>query len=122
MPVAYSADLRRRVIAAWEGQEGSQRQLADRFKVSLTFVRNLLRHYRSSGHVEAKRRGATLNPKISDEQLLIVQQLINAKNDALLSELCEQFSKRTAIKVSISTMHRAVQRLQLRHKKNSICQ
>lgn len=122
MPVAYSADLRRRVIAAWEGQEGSQRQLADRFKVSLTFVRNLLRHYRSSGQVEAKRRGATLNPKISDEQLLVVQQLINAKNDALLSELCEQFSKRTAIKVSISTMHRVVKRLQLRHKKNSVCQ
>lgn len=122
MPAAYSADLRRRVIAAWEGHEGSQRQLADRCKVSLTFVRNLLRHYRASGQVEAKRRGGTLNPKISDEQLLVVQQLIDAKNDALLSELCEQFAKRTAIKVSISTMHRAVQRLQLWHKKNSVCQ
>lgn len=53
MPIAYSADLRYRVIAAWQNREGSQRQLAQRFKVSLSFVRNLLRHYRQTGRVEA---------------------------------------------------------------------
>ena len=42
MRVAYSEDLRSRVIAAWEAKEGSQRQVAQRFKVSLSFVRNLL--------------------------------------------------------------------------------
>ena len=60
MPVAYSVDLRRRVIAAWENKEGSQRQLAQRFKVSLSFVRNLLRQYRSSGQVEAASAGRIL--------------------------------------------------------------
>ncbi len=50
MPVAYSEDLRRRVVEAWEAMSGSQRQLSQRFKVSLSFVRNLLRHYRESGH------------------------------------------------------------------------
>ena len=48
MPVSYSSDLRRPVIIAWEAKEGSQRQLAERFKVSLSMVRNLLRHYRYS--------------------------------------------------------------------------
>ena len=43
MPVAYAKDLRVRVIAAWEANVGSQRQIAQRFKVSLLFVRNLLR-------------------------------------------------------------------------------
>ncbi|MDF5731750.1 MAG: hypothetical protein PUP92_28025 [Rhizonema sp. PD38] len=33
------------MISAWETKEGSQRQLAQRFKVSLSFVRNLLRRY-----------------------------------------------------------------------------
>ncbi|WP_248277700.1 hypothetical protein [Brasilonema sp. UFV-L1] len=46
MPVSYSGDLRRRVIIACVAKEGSQRQLTQRFKVSLSFVRNLLRHYR----------------------------------------------------------------------------
>lgn len=117
MPVAYSVDLRRRVIAAWKCQEGSQRQLAERFKVSLSFVRNLLRHYRQSGQVEAKQRGGYLQPKITDEHLAVVQALVEAQNDALLSELCERFAQRTGIEVSIPTMHRAVQRLDLRSKK-----
>lgn len=41
---------------------GSQRQLADRFKVSLSFVRNLLRHYHCDGTIEPKRRGGYLEP------------------------------------------------------------
>ncbi|MEA5600373.1 hypothetical protein [Nostoc sp. UHCC 0252] len=44
MPVSYLGDLRRRVIAGWKAKEGSQRHLAQRFKVRLSFVRNLLRH------------------------------------------------------------------------------
>jgi transposase len=39
----YSLDLRQRVLDAWQRREGSQRQLAARFSVHLTFVRNLLR-------------------------------------------------------------------------------
>lgn len=43
MPVAYSTDLRTRMIDAWNAKEGTQRQLAERFKVSLSFVKRVLR-------------------------------------------------------------------------------
>ncbi|WP_242054112.1 helix-turn-helix domain-containing protein [Nostoc sp. FACHB-888] len=66
MPVSYSVDLRRRVIAAWEAHDGSQRHLAQRFKVSLSFVRNLLRHYRQNGEIEAKKRGGHQKPTIQN--------------------------------------------------------
>ncbi|MEH2078489.1 MAG: hypothetical protein V7K89_00270 [Nostoc sp.] len=62
MPVFYSKDLRERVIMAWEAKEGSQRKLAQRFKVSLSFVRNLLRQYRANGQIEAKRREGYQKP------------------------------------------------------------
>jgi transposase len=39
MPAPLSIDLRQRIIAAYEAKEGSQRQLAERFKVSLSFIR-----------------------------------------------------------------------------------
>lgn len=120
MPVAYSGDLRRRVIDAYEAKEGSMRQLAQRFKVSLSFVRNLLRHYRTNGQIEAKQRGGYLQPTIQDEHLTIVKSLIEDKNDLLLKELCDRLKERTGISVSITTMHRAVQRLDLRRKKNSL--
>lgn len=122
MPVAYSPDLRRRVIDASLAKEGSQRQLALRFKVSLSFVRNLLRHYRETGKVEAKRRGGYLRPTIDGERMQVVQRLLEEQNDALLSELCERFAEHTGITVSVPTMHRSVQRLRMTSKKNGVCQ
>ena len=119
MPVAYSTDLRRRVVEAWQNQEGSQRQLAQRFKVSLSFVRNLLRHYRATGQIEAKRRGGVLRPVIDGENLQLVQRLLEEQNDALLSELCKRWQERTGIRVSVPTMHRAVQRLRMSYKKTT---
>ena len=35
----YSIDLRQKTIEAYQNQEGSQRQLAKRFKVSLSFIK-----------------------------------------------------------------------------------
>jgi putative transposase len=51
---AYSIDLRQKIIDAHNNEEGSQRQLAKRFSVSLSFVQSLLRRFRFCGTVEAK--------------------------------------------------------------------
>ena len=53
----YSPDLRLRVLRAYQNKEGYMRQIAQRFQVSLTFVRNLLRHYRTTGSVNPKQHG-----------------------------------------------------------------
>lgn len=52
----YSPDLRLRVIRAYQNKESSQRQIAQRFQVSFTFVRNLLRYYRNTGTVNPKQQ------------------------------------------------------------------
>lgn len=122
MPVSYSGDLRRRVIAAWEAKEGSQRHLAQRFKVSLSFVRNLLRHYRQNGEIEAKQRGGHQKPTIQNEHLILIRSWVEEKNDLLLSELCDRFAESTGVRVSIPTMHRAVEKLGLRCKKKVFTQ
>ncbi|MHC5674928.1 helix-turn-helix domain-containing protein [Nostoc sp.] len=88
MPVSYSKDLRERVIMACVAKEGSQRQLAQRFKVSLSFVRNLLRQHRANGEIEAKQRGGYQKPTITNEHLSLIQSLVEEKNDLLLRELC----------------------------------
>ena len=117
MPAPYSPDLRQRVIDAYEAKEGSQRQLAERFKVSLSFVRDLMRHYRSHGQVEPKPHDGGAVAKVVTPQLPVVEQLVNAQPDALNSELCERFAQNTDIKVSVRAVHRAVQRLELSYKK-----
>ena len=52
----------------------------------------------------------------------MVQRLIENKPDISLQQLCEQLEERTQIKVSKPTMCRAVQRLEMRRKKNTVCQ
>ena len=117
MPKPYSVDLRNRVIVAWAAQEGSQRQLADRFKVSLSFVRNLVRRYRETGQVEPKQCGGYEKPIIEGQYLNMIKAWIDEKNDLLLSELCDRLREKTGINVSIKTIHRALQKLGLRRKK-----
>lgn len=117
MPGPLSIDLRQRVNAAYQAKEGSQRQLAERFKVSLSFIRYLTRRYRQTGGVEPKPHGGGAVAKLGDSQLPIVKELVEAQPDALLKELCERFAQKTGVNVSVTTMQRAIQRLGLSVKK-----
>lgn len=76
MPVAYFPVLDTRIIAAWKAKEGTQRPLAERFKVSLSFVQWVLQHYRQTGETTAKPRGATLAPTLSGTHLNVVKNLM----------------------------------------------
>lgn len=118
MPAPYSLDLRQRVIEAYQAKEGSLRQLAERFKVSLSFVRDLTRRYRETGQLvprKAHRGGA--KAKLGGAEVTVVEQLVTAQPDALLSELCERLAEKTEVTVSVATMHRTVVRLGLNYKK-----
>jgi transposase len=117
MPAPLSVDLRQRILAAYEAKEGSQRQLAKRFKVSLSFIRDLRRHQRETGSVQAKPHGGGAVAKLGKEHLPIVEALVTAQPDALLEELCERFAQQTGVEVSVSTMQRAVCQLKLSVKK-----
>ena len=93
------------------------RQLAERFKVSLSFIRDLTRRYRETGKVEPKPHGGEAVAKLGVAKLPIVQALVKTQPDALLEELCERFATKTGINVSVSTKGRAVQKLGLSVKK-----
>lgn len=121
MPAAYSRDLRQRVIDAYKAREGSQRKLAERFKVSLSFVQRVIRRQKETGKVSPKAHGGGAKALLAQAELEKVQQLVATQPDALLSELCERLAAQTGIVVSVTTMHRAVKRLKLTTKKNSLC-
>ena len=116
---AYSVDLRQKVIDAYNQQEGSQRQLAKRLRVSLTFIENLLKRYRTDGTVEPRAHGGGQVAKLSPEQEAVVADLVAENNDAILVELCDQLEQRVGVRISRATMGRYVQKLKLTRKKNS---
>ena len=74
---AYSIDLRQRILSAWQNKEGSQRELAKRFQVSLSFIRDFLRRYRETGEIAAKPQGGDRRSKLND----IEQELLKGNGD-----------------------------------------
>ncbi len=114
---AYSIDIRQKVIDAYNNQEGSLRQLAKRFSVSLSFVQRLLKRYHQSGTVEPKPHGGGKPAKLSSEQILLVKTLVEEDNDAILVELCERVQQRIGVKLSRATLGRITQKLKLTRKK-----
>jgi len=115
---AYSVDLRQKIIDAHNQQEDSQRQLAKRFRVSLTFIENLLKRYRTDGTVEPLAHGGGQVAKLSPEQQAVLLALIQEDNDAILVELCDRLEQRVGVCISRATMGRYIQKLKLTRKKN----
>jgi transposase len=118
---AYSLDLRRRVLEAWQRGEGSQRQLATRFAVHLTFVRNLLRHYRQSGSLAPKPHGGGRRPLAAGPVVERLAQMVAERPDDTLDEHRTRLAAEGGPAMSRATMGRALQRLKLTVKKKPPC-
>src|SRR5882672_6193498 len=105
----YSQDLRQRVVDTVQRREGSLRQIARRFLVSVSFVTRLLKQYRSTGSPQPKPHGGGHPPALGPEDLERLRELIRQQPDATLKEL------RQRLGVSCSTMAigRALAKLKL---------
>jgi len=114
---AYSLDFRQKIVDTYFAEDTSQRELAQRFGVALSFVEKLFKQLRETGDLAPKPRGGGPKPKLSAEQLPLVATLVEADNDATLEELCAQLQEKTAIAISRSTMGRILQQLNLTRKK-----
>jgi transposase len=109
----YSQDLRQRVLDTVQRGEGSSRQIARRFLVSISFVTRLLRTHRSTGSLEPKPHGGGHPAALGPEDLERLRELIRQQPDATLEE-CRQ---RLGSDCSLMTISRALRKLGLPRKK-----
>jgi transposase len=116
---AYSIDLRQKIIEVYEREEISQRQLARRFDVALSFIVKLLKQYRQTKEISPKPFNGGVQLKLTPDNLEVLADLIEDNNDATLEELCSLLEEKTGITISRATMGRMSQRLKLTVKKNS---
>lgn len=86
----YSIDLRERVVAAVDRHEGSQRQLARRFGISLSALSSWLRRRRQTGSIAAKSHGGGHPPALDPTHQQQLRELVRQQPDATLDELTEQ--------------------------------
>ncbi|MEB3180359.1 MAG: transposase [Nostocaceae cyanobacterium] len=110
---AYSLDFRQKILDTYLKGGISQRQLAERFCVTLGFIEKLLKQYRETGNIAPKVRSQQTPPKLNSEQLNVLREIVEAKNDATLSEIREQLKEKTGIMIGISTVDRMLKRMEI---------
>lgn len=116
----YSQDFRTKIIETQQKTNESIQQIANRFGVSYSFVYRLLKRYEAYSSVEPKPHGGGKPPLLNSQQVEILSQLIEEDNDATLEQLSARLTEKTRIKVSIPTICRLLQRLELTRKKKTL--
>lgn len=116
--MAYSTDLREKIVRAYDEGLGSQRQIAELFGVSRSFVEKLLHRRRTTGEITALPHGGGRTTLCQQKERDLVRRLIQQQPDATLDELCEAVEHKRRVRVSRPTMSRLLQRLDLSRKKS----
>jgi transposase len=110
----YSIDLRQRIVQAVDQKEGSLRQLARRFYVSLSFITRLLTLRRHTDSVAPRPHRSGPPPTLDDAALERLRQLVVDQPDALLDELAQQMG------CGRMTIWRALRKLKITRKKKTV--
>jgi transposase len=113
----HSIAFRQKIIEVHEAEDISQRKLAKRFNVALSFIQKLLKQYRETDSLAPKVRTQQTPAKLNNEHLTVLRRLVEERNDATLEELRKQLIHETGIDVSRSTIDRALNKLGLTLKK-----
>jgi transposase len=110
---AISEDLRKRILETIERGDGSLRQIARRFLVSVSFITRLLQLHRSTGALEPRPHGGGNPAVLSPKNLEQLRELVQKQPDATLEEL----RQRLGVSCSLMTLSRALRKLGLPRKK-----
>lgn len=111
----YSMDLRERVAAAVDEGEGSQREIARLFRVSLSFVSRLLGRRRDAGTLAAEPHGGGPTPVLDADDRQRLEGPAREHNDDTL----ERLRQRGGFRCSLTTIWRALRRRDLTYKKKA---
>jgi transposase len=109
---AYSLDLRKRVLRAWDSGMDAER-VAAKYEVSRAWVHRLVQRRRETGSI-APRPQTKFRPRVLAGQDARLAALIAARPDATLAELRDALPTTAGL----STLWRAIDRLGFTVKKN----
>lgn len=119
MARAYSDDLRRKLLEAHQQGAGSLVELAERFRVSVGWAKKISAMWRSTGRMErppSGRRGppSKITPKVQKHLRLLVA----TQSDLTLVEMQQRLVTDLGLRVSVSRLWVALQKMGLRLKKS----
>jgi len=117
MPRAYSNDLRRKFLQAYDEGDDSLEELAEQFRVSLSWAKKISARRSRTGEVDAPvwRHGPI--SRVTPEVQEWIRRQIRAQPDTTLQELREQLEQAQQVRLSMGRMWLALRQLGLPLKK-----
>ncbi len=108
-----SLDLRERILAAYDNDEGTRPEIAHRFRVSLGMVKKLLQQRRHTGDITPRHRFSGRKPTIVASHRGQFRSLLTRKNDLTLQEL----RTATGLRCSLQAINVVLAKMGLTYKK-----
>jgi transposase len=108
-----SMDLRERILASYDNEEGSRQEIADRYRVSLGMVKKLLQQRRRTGEIGPRHHCSGRKPLIVATHHRQLRALLGQKPDMTLKELREAVE----LECSLPAIHYALEQMGLTYKK-----
>jgi len=115
---AYSLDLRERVVSAYENGVETILEVAERFEVSDSFIKKLLRRKRTTGEIAPIGHRGGQPKRLSQKHRKWLLRTVLAEPDITLGELSERLLSEHRLAASVSTLSRELKSLNLRRKKS----
>lgn len=118
MAGAYSNDLRRKFLQAYEKGKGTLQDLAERFEVSVGWAKKISARRTRTGQIDRPpwRRGPKSRVTPALEEWL--REQIRRQPDLTLMELQQQLQQARGLRLSIGRLWLALQQMGLRLKKS----
>jgi transposase len=108
-----SVDLRERILASYDNDEGTRAEVAQRFRVSLGMVKKLLQQRRRTGDIAPRHRFAGRKPMIVGAHQRHMRALLVKKSDLTLKELRQA----TGLECSLQAINVVLGKMGLTYKK-----
>lgn len=108
-----SLDLRQRILASYDQNEGTREEIAQRFRVSLGMVKKLLQQRRHSGDIACRYHRCGRRPGIVSGHRQKLRELLSQKPDLTLEEL----RRATRLNCTVQAIHYVLEKMGLTYKK-----
>ena len=115
---AYPLELRQRIVDAVDHQLGTYSEIAEMFSVHERYIYKLLNLRRTTGSIAPRPHGGGAPAKVQDTHREVLTTLVADHPDATLAELRDALKKQTRTAVSVSTVWRALETLDVTVKKD----
>jgi len=108
-----SLDLRERILASYDHDQGTREQVARRYRVSLGMVKKLLQQRRRIGDIAPRHRFSGRKPLIVQSHQRAMRTLLEHKPDMTLPELRQA----TGLSCTLPAIHYVLKKMGLTYKK-----